>query len=273
MVHKNEKKVNTKFSLGKGEATRVSTITIEKIFIKKAHLGHYPATNGMYRYLDGFKKNCSIFDPLKTFCVLKIYFIFNHKKSSSVKKSFLIVNGIRKHNELVRQFALKMGYPYVNQHWIGGTGSNWVHLKKQYFLTIFLVWKIFQKNFWHLLDRSTPSLRVRRLYAQGIKESRKIRGDEETPKNGTGAPVGLDKLPSLILFTDPNWSESAFREVIKMKIPIVAFVNANTPDYMLKQITFPIPGNTNSTAFLSWCFNCIVRLKKKQVFQKKNNFF
>src|SRR3990167_5221376 len=98
---------------------------IDKLFSAGAHFGYapsrrHPSTSG---YIFGVKGGVELFDLEQTAGLLeaaKDYF----KQLAAERKSVLFIGGKAEAREAVLRAAQKLGAPYCNGHWIGGSLTN-----------------------------------------------------------------------------------------------------------------------------------------------------
>ena len=90
-------------------------------------------------------------------------------------------------------------------------------------------------------------------------------------KKNTLSRFTQDWKPDLILFMSNNAIESILTEAEKRTIPTIAFIDSNHKNSS-QNITYPIPGNTNSYMLIWFFFNLISQILRKKILKsaKKN---
>ncbi len=146
---------------------------------------------------------------------------------------FLVVGTEAAHKSAVKDFADRLGIPYVNNRWLGGTLTNFKTLSQrvQYYL------KLKSDLETGRLDKYTKKERV-----QFTKQS--IRLDKLFS--------GLDKmtrLPQALIVVGSNSHITAVREARKVKIPVIAILSSDSDPDM---VNFMFPGNDRSKSSITW---------------------
>ena len=144
------------------------------------------------------------------------------------KEPILIINQEDSLKECVKFFCEKGGFYHMQEKWMGGLLTNWGQAKKQrkHFLKV-------QESYGELLEKTKD-----RPY---LKVMHRFQGVEEMPNR-----------PSLCIILDVQDSEYAFKEALKLKIPVMAFVNT---DDDLEGVSLPIFGANKSLTWVRWVFN------------------
>ena len=150
---------------------------------------------------------------------------------SEVTKSggrILFVGTKRQASEIISDSASQCAQYYVNHRWLGGTLTNWKTISN----TISRL-KSIQKT----LDE---------VESAGLtkKELLKLTRERDKLELSIGGIKNMGSLPDLIFVIDTVREQIAIKEAKKLNIPIAAIIDSNSdPD----GITFPIPGNDDST--------------------------
>nr|YP_009646610.1 ribosomal protein S2 [Chloropicon primus]QBX98471.1 ribosomal protein S2 [Chloropicon primus] len=153
------------------------------------------------------------------------------------KEPILVINQEDSLKKGVRVFCNKLGFYHMQEKWMGGLLTNWGQAKKQRknFLKV-------RKTHGEILEKNKD-----RLY---LKVKDRFEGLEDMPRR-----------PSLCIILDIQDSEYAFKEALKLKIPVMAFVNT---DDSLEGISFPIFGANKSLRWVRWVFNLFLYWYSKE---------
>lgn len=150
---------------------------------------------------------------------------------SEVTKSggrILFVGTKRQASEIISDSASQCAQYYVNHRWLGGTLTNWKTITN----TVSRL-----KSIQTTLDE---------VESAGLtkKELLKLTRERDKLELSIGGIKNMGSLPDLIFVIDTVREQIAIKEAKKLNIPIAAIIDSNSdPD----GITFPIPGNDDST--------------------------
>lgn len=150
---------------------------------------------------------------------------------SEVTKSggrILFVGTKRQASEIISDTASQCAQYYVNHRWLGGTLTNWKTITN----TVSRL-----KSIQTTLDE---------VESAGLtkKELLKLTRERDKLELSIGGIKNMGSLPDLIFIIDTVREQIAIKEAKKLNIPIAAIIDSNSdPD----GITFPIPGNDDST--------------------------
>jgi len=141
--------------------------------------------------------------------------------------SILFVGTKKQAQETIAQEATRVGMPYVNQRWLGGTLTNWRTIRRRCDYLINLENRkargelsVLPKKEQLLLERELEKLNIR---LGGLKEMR--------------------SLPDLLFVVDTRREAIAVKEANILKIPIIAMVDTNCdPD----PVDYVIPSNDDA---------------------------
>ena len=150
---------------------------------------------------------------------------------SEVTKSggrILFVGTKRQASEIISDSASQCAQYYVNHRWLGGTLTNW-------------------KTISHTISRlKSIQTTLDEVESAGLtkKELLKLTRERDKLELSIGGIKNMGSLPDLIFVIDTVREQIAIKEAKKLNIPIAAIIDSNSdPD----GITFPIPGNDDST--------------------------
>jgi small subunit ribosomal protein S2 len=141
--------------------------------------------------------------------------------------TILYVGTKRQAQDIVEREASRVGMPYVNQRWLGGTLTNWKTIKQSLDTLKRLerdheagVFQNFTKKERLMMERKIARLELR-----------------------MGGLRNMKRIPDLIFIIDVRREYTAVREANVLGIPIIAVVDTNCdPD----DIDYVIPGNDDA---------------------------
>ena len=150
------------------------------------------------------------------------------EEKAGAGKTILLVGTKDQAKEIVKKAAEDAGMPYVVEKWMGGTLTNFGVISR---LTKKLKtletkkgtdeWNAFTKKEKLVIDREVKKLEIN---VGGIRD--------------------LTRLPDALFVIDVKNEETAVREAIKLKIPIVAMIDSNSDP---EGISYIIPSNDDAT--------------------------
>lgn len=180
----------------------------------------------MSKYIISTRRGVDIIDVLQTNELIEDAAKF--LKEIMEKKLPILVVGIKPAiKDIVKDFAVKFGFSYVEERWLGGTMTNFKAITKRV------------DNFKKLrADKESGKLDK---YTK--KEQLLISRDlAKMARNFTGIE-NLNMLPSALIIIDTAEHKTAVNEAINLGIPIVGLINTDgDPD----KVKYPIPCNDNA---------------------------
>ena len=209
-------------------------ISLEELIDAGAHFGHQTRrwNPKMEEYLYGQENGIHIFDLTKTKPLMEEAMEFL-TKSAKEGKTILILGTKKQIKDKVAEVATKIGVPYVNERWLGGTISNFEQMKrsirkmeemKTNMATGF--YAKYTKKERLLIDREIA--RLERFF-DGIKN--------------------LQGIPDVLFVIDTKREAAAVREANARKVKVVGIVDSNSdPD----AIDYPIPMNDDASKALEY---------------------
>ncbi len=202
---------------------------IKKLLEAGVHFGHKTSkwNPKMKKFIFGERSKIYIIDLEKVEeCLNKARdFLLDITSKGEI---ILFVGTKKQAQEVVLQEALRAGMYYVTERWPGGLLTNFATVKKS-------INRL--KEIEKMKTDGTYSKFTKKEVAQLEKELAKLK------KNFAGI-VQMERLPKAIFVVDTKKEETAIKEAVKLKIPIVGFIDTNSdPD----KIDYPIPGNDDAT--------------------------
>lgn len=217
-----------------------------------AHFGHqkHRWNPKMEPYIFGVRNNIHILDLSQTIPLL-------HRALTAVRdvtKSggrILFVGTKRQGQEIIANAANDCAQYYMNNRWYGGTLTNWKTISN----TIKRL-----RTIEDLLDNDDLSGLTK-------KELLKLNREKEKLDTSIGGIKDMGGLPDLIFVLDTVKEQIAIQEATKLNIPIAAIIDSNSnPD----GITYPIPGNDDSTKSISLFCDLISKAALDGIAQSQN---
>ena len=217
-----------------------------------AHFGHqqHRWNPKMEPFIFGVRNNIHILDLSQTIPLL-------HRALTAVRdvtKSggrILFVGTKRQGQEIIANAANDCAQYYMNHRWYGGTLTNWKTISN----TIKRL-----RTIEDLLDNEDLSGLTK-------KELLKLNREKEKLDTSIGGIKDMGGLPDLIFVLDTVKEQIAIQEATKLNIPIAALIDSNSdPD----GITYPIPGNDDSTKAISLFCDLISKAALEGIAQSQN---
>jgi len=141
--------------------------------------------------------------------------------------SLLFVGTKKQAQDAVRDHAIRVGMPYVNNRWLGGLLTNW---------------RTITDRISHLHD-------LRRLREDGQldllppKERMAMLAELEKLESNLGGVADLRRQPDAVFIVDLRKEQLAVREARRLGLPVIALVDTNCdPD----EAEYVIPGNDDA---------------------------
>ena len=176
-----------------------------------------------------------IFDTRKHISIINLEMTQEHLSAAASKvedicskgNKILFVGTKRSASKTIREEASKIGLPYVDKRWLGGTLTNWKTIRGSIRRLIDI-------------DEMISSGRIEKLIK---KEAVEIQKEHTKLQASVGGIKDMKGLPDAIFVIDVKYEKIAVLEAKKMGIPVIALVDTNSdPD----GIDTVIPGNDDA---------------------------
>ena len=192
------------------------------------HWGHarskrHPA---MMPYLWGTRSNVEVIDLTKTCEKLAEALVFLSERASK-GKLILFVGTRPSARHLVKETAEALGYPYVDQRWIGGTLTNFKVILKR----VETLESLEQEQASGGFEKYTKKERLRK-----DEEMTRLRQHFDGLRR-------LRRIPDVIVIIDIGHDHLALSEARRLKIPVVALTDTNTDPRL---VSYAIPSNDDA---------------------------
>jgi small subunit ribosomal protein S2 len=209
------------------------------------HFGHQQARRHpkMEPYIFTAKSGFHIINLEKTQEKLKEALDFV-KKIVSNGGTILFLSTKRQAKPIVEKYAKECEMPYITEHWLGGTFTNFVEIKK------------IIKRFSNLKkEKATGEL-------EKYTKKEKLEFDREIEKLelAVGGIESLTKIPDAVFVCGVKTEKTAVLESIKKNIPIVAMCDTNINP---EKITYPIPANDDAVKSIELITSLVAQAVKE----------
>jgi small subunit ribosomal protein S2 len=206
----------------------LTAVTVKELLEAGVHFGHQTKrwNPKMRPFIFGHRNGIYIINLQKT--VNRFAEALDYvRRRAGEGRTILFVGTKRQAQEVVSEEAVRVGMPFVNQRWLGGTLTNFRTIKKRIERLRWL--ENFLEN---PVEGRYTKKELTRLHKERVKLAKVLSGIKT-----------LDRLPDVLFVIDPKKEHIAVQEARKINIPVVAVVDTNCdPDH----IDYPIPGNDDA---------------------------
>ena len=203
--------------------------SIEEMLKAGMHFGHRTSKwhPKMKEYVFGVRKGIYIVDLEKSREHLGRALEFMTKVAASGGK-ILFVGTKPQASGLIKQAAQNTGMPYVCEHWLGGTVTNFTVIKRSI------------RKYKDLLDKKETGKLVK------YTKKEQLEFDRQIAKMGKsfGGLVDLNTTPEAIFIWDIKTENTALAEAKKKGIPLIAVCDTNVNP---QGIAYVIPSNDDAS--------------------------
>jgi len=205
-----------------------SDTVVEKMFKAGAHYGYSKTRRhpSVSKYIYATKYKTDIIDLEKTSAALDQAAEFV-KSLGATGKTLLFVGTKPEAKEAIKNVAMSLDMPYVNERWIGGTLSNFGEIRK----------RIIELENYHK-DSKDGGLDKYTKKERGVLAKKM----EKLDRYYSGL-LGLSKTPDALFIIDAKAEHIATIEAKNKGVTIISLVNS---DSNIKGIDYPIIGNDSS---------------------------
>ncbi len=137
--------------------------------------------------------------------------------------------------ESVLKFAETFNFPFVVNRWLGGTLTNFKVISNRCI------------QYQELKSQKEKNELAKYTKKEQHRLSEKI---NKLSRNFEGL-IKLGKVPDALFLVDPEVHDTAVREAIRIKIPIIAVLDSNDDP---SQIDYPIFANDHAKSSIDWIF-------------------
>lgn len=213
-------------------------IDFKELIQAGVHFGHQKTrwNPKMAPYIWGFKSNVHLIDVSKTAFFLERAAKFLEQVAAE-GKGILFVGTKKAARDIVHATAVKLGMPYVNHRWIGGTLSNFSQVKKSVTKCL------------HYEDILAKSENFPHYTKKELNVFKKV---VERLKINIGGITNLKWPIGAVVVVDVNKEQSAVKEALTMGIPVVGLVDTNSDPTPIKYV---IPSNDDAPRAIKLLIN------------------
>jgi small subunit ribosomal protein S2 len=209
-------------------------VSLEDLLNSGAHFGHQTKrwNPKMAEYLYGSENGVHIFDLTKTKPMLEEALGFL-SKSAKEGKIILLLGTKKQIKDKIAEVGEKLGIPYVNERWLGGTISNFPQMQKS------------------LKKMEEMSANVTAGFYNKYTKKERLLIDREITRleRFFGGIKNLKGVPDILFVVDTKREAGAVHEANIKKVPVVGIVDSNSdPD----PIDYPIPMNDDASKALEY---------------------
>lgn len=206
----------------------MAVATMRQLLEAGIHFGHQTRrwNPKMKRFIFGSRNGIYIIDLQKTLRQLNKAYAFVRDTAAS-GGTVLFVGTKKQAQEAIKREAERCGMFYVANHWLGGTLTNFVTIRRS-----------IQRL--HELDRMAEKGEMDMFSKK--EESQLSREQDKLQRNLSGIKT-MEHLPDVMFVIDAKKEAIAVREAARLGIPCVGIVDTNTdPD----DVWLPVPGNDDA---------------------------
>ncbi|MDQ5901835.1 MAG: ribosomal protein [Patescibacteria group bacterium] len=207
-------------------------VSLEGLLKSGVHFGHLKSRRHpkMDEYIFTTRKNINILDLEQTVTKLNAASAFLTEVVKSGKPVLFV--GIKKQtHDTVRSLAERIGMPYVIDRWLGGTLTNFSHIKGR------------AKYLYETEEKMARGEFKKYTKFEQAKKSEEV----ERLEKRMGGIKRMEMIPGAIVIADTREADIVLHEARKMQVPIVGIVDSNAdPSF----VDYPIPGNDDAVSSL-----------------------
>ena len=206
----------------------MSSISMRAMLAAGAHFGHQTRfwNPKMAPYIFGARNKIHIINLDQTATALAAT-LAEVKQMAARRNKILFVGTKRSASKVVREQAQRVGMPFIDQRWLGGTLTNYKTIRQSIRRLTELATEAEDGTFDMLTKKE--ALQKRRLLA---KLERSLGGIKE-----------MGGLPDALFVVDVHHERIAVAEANKLSIPVIGIVDTNSdPD----GVNWVIPGNDDA---------------------------
>lgn len=206
-------------------------LLIEDMFNAGAHIGFSRSRRhpSIQPFIFGVKNKTEIINLEKTAVQLSVA-----KKAMEVlgmnNKTILFIGTKNEGKDIVKQAAVSIGMPYIENRWVGGTFTNFTEIKKRI------------ERLEKLLDEREKGV----LQKYTKKERLMIDRDIECLQRKFGGLIGMKELPSAVFVLDVRKEDIATTEAVEANVTVFSL---SSSDCDIRDVAYPVVAN--DTAILS----------------------
>src|ERR1700704_5130057 len=211
-----------------GHGRTMAVVTMKQLLDSGTHFGHQTRrwNPKMKRFIFTDRNGIYIIDLQQTLTYIDKAYEFV-KETVAHGGSIMFVGTKKQAQESIAEEATRVGMPYVNQRWPGGTPTNFPSVHKRL----------------QRLKELEAMEQTGGFEGRTKKEILMLTREKNKLERTLGGIRDMAKVPSAIWVVDTNKEHIAVGEARKLNIPVIAILDTNCdPDL----VDYPIPGNDDA---------------------------
>lgn len=221
-------------------------VSINKLLEAGVYFGHKKDkwNPKMSPFIHGIKNGIHIIDVSKTHKAIEIAYKLIYKMAEK-GASFIFVGTKKQAKDVIKEQAIRVNSPYVNERWLGGTLTN----SKTIFSRVRAM-----EDLENLAERNFEGYTKK----EGILMKKEL---EKLHRNLNGIR-NMNRAPQFMIVADPNEDLIAVKEAKKKNVKVIGIIDTNTnPDL----VDLGIPANDDSAKSI----NLIITLLADAIVETK----
>lgn len=217
----------------------MTDISLKTLLETNAHFGHQVRrwNPRMAEYLYGEDQGIHIFDLTKTKLALEEALVFL-KKVHDEKKPILFVGTKKQVKEKIKEVALELGQPFVNERFLGGTVTNFEQIKVSI----------------SKLSKMKVDLASGEYNKYTKKERLLLKREIDRLERFFGGMKDVSVLPEVMFIVDIHKEIGAIKEAKKRNMTIVGISDSNSDPNL---VDYAIPMNDDSSKALDYVLDLV----------------
>ncbi len=208
------------------------SVTLEKLFASKVHLGHLrrfrePKMAPFTFNSKNVHLKTQLIDLDQTQKYLQKAYDFVKNLASRPGSKILFVGTKRIAQPIIKEQAIRANMPYVDQYWLGGTLTNYRTIRDSV----------------KRLKSIITTRQSQKVEQMTKKEIRHLERKQIKLERGVGGITEMSGLPDALFIIDIGHEHIAVSEARKLKIPVIGVVDTNNSP---EGIDYLIPGNDDA---------------------------
>ncbi len=206
----------------------MSVVSMRELLEAGVHFGHQTRrwNPKMRRYIFTERGGIYIIDLQQTLELLEQAYAFA-RNIAERNGTVLFVGTKKQSQDAVREQAIRVGMPYVNNRWLGGLLTNWRTISSR-------IERL------HELRRLKQESQLELLPA---KERLAMLAELEKLETNLGGVADMKRQPDAVFIVDLRKEQLAVREAQRLGLPVIALVDTNCDP---EEAEYVIPGNDDA---------------------------
>lgn len=187
-------------------------IRMKQLLEAGAHFGHQKSywNPKMKPHIFGVRNGVHIIDLQKTVELFKVAYGFAVDITSR-GGTVLFVGTKQQASGIIKEESERCGMPYVNLRWLGGTLTNFGTIRSRL----------------EYLESLRKDEEENRTDMLPYKEAVKLRKEAAKLSGLIGGLTTMKRLPEAVFIVDTHKESNAFKEAVKLGIPVIGLVDTN----------------------------------------------